>query len=277
MAGGPNLAADHDRDGKLSSALRKDASALIGEKLNPSMLDEVARRIRKEFHARTVEHHVLRGKSPEYVQVVFEVKLRPTRFDVSVPKFLYSSKQTWSGAAEATATVGHNGFTFGLVSDGDELAERYSGMVARYENNKLGSDRVRFRFQFENYHEQWNPATQRGGFRGPVPHPPEFRAGSDVRPCQAAHADAWARAFEQMESQFPAAQTEVRQRPDFNSALSPAVGGFGKPARPGRRVQPARGHHSSRQRFRLRAPPSSVPVHADAREERSDRRSDRRA
>jgi len=112
------------------------------------------------LHARTVEHHVLRGKSPEYVQVVYEVKLRPTRFDVSVPKFLYSSKQAWSGAVEGTATIGHNGFTVGLVSDGDELAERYSGLVARYENNKLGTDRVRFRFQFEDYHEQWSGATR---------------------------------------------------------------------------------------------------------------------
>jgi len=41
-----NLAADHDQDGKLSPALRKDASALIGEKLNPSMLDEIASRLR---------------------------------------------------------------------------------------------------------------------------------------------------------------------------------------------------------------------------------------
>src|SRR3954453_2245339 len=156
-----DLVADHDKNGKLSSGLRKDAAALIGEKLNPTMLEEVGRHIKKEFPARTVEHHVLRGKSPEYVQVVFDVKLRPTRFDVSIPKFLYSSKQAWSGAVEATATVGHNGFTVGGVSDGDELAERYTGMVARYENNKLGTDRVRFRFQFEDYREQWNPATER--------------------------------------------------------------------------------------------------------------------
>jgi len=89
-----NLAADHDRNGKLSSTLRKDVAALIGEKLNPTMLEEVGHRIRKEFRARTVEHHVLRGKTPEYVEVVYEIKLRPARFDVSVPKFLYHSKQT---------------------------------------------------------------------------------------------------------------------------------------------------------------------------------------
>src|ERR1051326_717250 len=112
-------------DERISSVLRKDIAALIGEKLNPTILDDLARRLRKELHARTVEQRVLRGKSPDYVQVVFEVHLRPTRFDVSVPKFLYSGKQGWSGAVEGTATVRQNGFTLGLASDGDELIERY--------------------------------------------------------------------------------------------------------------------------------------------------------
>jgi len=154
-----DLAADHDHDGRLSPALRKDVSALIGEKLNPTLLDEIGRRLRKEFHARTVEHRVLRGKSPDYIQVAFDIRLRPTRFDVSVPKFLYSSRQGWNGAVEGTTTVGHSGFTVGLVSDADELAERYTGMVARYENTRLGSDRVHLRFAFEDYHTQWEAAT----------------------------------------------------------------------------------------------------------------------
>jgi hypothetical protein len=161
-----NLVADRDHDGKLSPALRKDLSALIGEKLNPSLLEDVGRRIRKEFRARTVEHHVRRGKLPEYVQVVFEIKLHPARFDLSVPKFLYTSKQIWSGSLEATASVRHHGLTFGVISDGDELTERYSGVVARYANDRVAGDRVGFRFQFENYNQQWNPATERAGVAG---------------------------------------------------------------------------------------------------------------
>src|ERR1017187_676787 len=151
-----------DRNEKISPGLGKEIAALIGEKLNPSVLDDLAHRLRKEFHARTVEHHVVRGKTPDYVQVVFDVKLRPTRFDVTVPKFLYNGKQGWSGAVEGTATIRHNGFTLGLVSDGDELAERYAGLVARYENTKLGTDRMHFGFQFETYHEQWNRNTLAG-------------------------------------------------------------------------------------------------------------------
>ena len=124
-----NVAAD--RGEKISSPLRKDIVAIIGEKLNPAILGDLARRLRKEFHARAVEHHILRGTVPDSVQVVFDVQLRPTRFDVAVPKFLYQAKQGWSGAVEGTAIVRHNSVTVGLVSDGDELAERYAGITAR--------------------------------------------------------------------------------------------------------------------------------------------------
>ncbi len=208
-----DLARDHDPEGKLSPALRKDASSLIGEKLNPSLLDEIARRLRKEFHAREVEHRVLRGTSPDYVQVAFDVRLRPARFDVSVPKFLYSSEQAWSGAVEGTATLGHHGFTAGLVSDSDELAERYTGVVARYENTRLGTDRLRLRFAFEDYHEQWDgsaltgipaDAADVGGlYRARTNFQPEltYALGRPLTLSVGA-------SFQSMQNEFPAAQTE---------------------------------------------------------------------
>jgi surface antigen Omp85-like protein len=149
-----------DRDGKISTGLRKDIVALIGNKLNAGVLDDLGRRLRKEFQARAVTHRVQRGDHPESVRVVFEVASRPTHFDVSVPKFLYASSLGWSGAVEGTLTVQHNGFTLGLVSDGDELAERFTGLRARYENTRLGTDRVRFRFDFDSFHDQWNSATR---------------------------------------------------------------------------------------------------------------------
>lgn len=148
-----------DRDEKISSSLRREILSLIGEKLNPSVLDDLSRRLRKEFHARAVTHRITRGATPEYVKVVFEIEAKPTRFDISVPKFLYTAKQGWSGAVEGTATVRQNAFTFGLVSDGDELPERYAGLLARYENTNLGTERVRLRFDFESYHTQWNRST----------------------------------------------------------------------------------------------------------------------
>jgi hypothetical protein len=153
-----NLASDHDQ--KISPSLRSQITALIGAKLNPSVLDDLGRRLRKEFQARTVTHRVQRGTAPDSVRVVFVISQRPTRFDVSVPKFLYASRQGWNGAVEGTATARNNAFTLGLVSDGDDLAERYTGLVARYENTRLGTDRAHLRFEFASYHELWNDATR---------------------------------------------------------------------------------------------------------------------
>src|SRR4029079_3052771 len=38
-------------------------------------------------------------------------------------------------------------------------AERYAGLVARYENTRVGSSRVHLRFGFESYHQQWTRST----------------------------------------------------------------------------------------------------------------------
>ena len=54
----------------------------------------------------------------------------------------------------------HNVFTFGLVSDADQLLERNAGLRLRYEHRKLGTDAVRFRMDFDSYHEKFNAATE---------------------------------------------------------------------------------------------------------------------
>ena len=64
---------DQRRD-KISSGLRRDLAALIGQKLNPGALDGLAARLEKEFSAREVTHRVLRGETPEHVRVEFEVE-----------------------------------------------------------------------------------------------------------------------------------------------------------------------------------------------------------
>jgi hypothetical protein len=144
---------------KISPSLAKRITALVGDKLNPSALEEIGKRLRREFRTNDVTHHVTRGDSPSFVRVVYEVGNNEKRFDVSVPKFLYNSRQGWSAAVETTATLKQNSFSFGLVSDGDELAERYAGLRARYENSRLGSGRVRLLFSFDSFHDQWNRAT----------------------------------------------------------------------------------------------------------------------
>ncbi len=45
---------------RISAILRHDILALIGNKLNPVALDQMANRLRREFHAHSVEQHVYR-------------------------------------------------------------------------------------------------------------------------------------------------------------------------------------------------------------------------
>ncbi|HVN04554.1 MAG TPA: BamA/TamA family outer membrane protein [Bryobacteraceae bacterium] len=143
----------------ISNGLRSELTRLVGEKLNPAALDDLATRIRRELHVRAVTHHLLRGQTPEHVRVVFDVRGRPAKFEASVPKLVYRTQGGFSGLLTGTATVGWQALTLGVVSDGDDLAERYSGIVARYEDKRLASERVSFRLDFASYHEQWNGAT----------------------------------------------------------------------------------------------------------------------
>ncbi len=217
-----NFSSAQDQDEKISRSLGKEITSLIGEKLNPAALEDIAKRLRREFHARSVERHVLRGTNPEYVQVVFEIKLRPSRFEITAPKFVYNSRQGWSGAVEGTATIKQNGFTFGLVSDGDELAERYAGLVTRYENAHVGTDRVHLRFAFESYHDQWNRNTLDELPAGPAaPAPPALEETSGIyrnrqnfqpeitfvvaRPLTLSVGTS----FERLQEQYPTAHTEA--------------------------------------------------------------------
>jgi len=209
-----NFASAKDSDRNISVSLGREIANLVGERLNPTVIDDLARRLRQEFHARTVEHRVLRGKSPDYVQVVFEIKFQPTRFDLSVPKAFYSSSQTWTGEVDATVTAHQNGFTVGLVSDGDELAERYTGVVARYENPRLGTDRARFRFEFESYHEQWDGNTLDRFAAGPDAVSAPYRTRQNIAPevtfvLARPLTLSVGTSFERFQEQYPEAHTEA--------------------------------------------------------------------
>src|SRR5437764_9138626 len=82
---------------KLSSFLRSDMNRLVGEKVDPESIDNLAKRIRKELHVSSVSHRLLRGESAEHVKVVFDVKGHRQDVDVTIPKLIFNSKSGWSG------------------------------------------------------------------------------------------------------------------------------------------------------------------------------------
>ena len=142
-----------------SRTLASQMQRLIGERLNVDALNDLARRIMADLHAQHVSFRLARGVAPEHVRVVFEVERPKGVFDVAVPKVVYRSDQGFSGTGDITATFGANRFTLGGTSDADQLIERFSGVSAKYERTALGSDRLRFSLEFDDYRIDYDRAT----------------------------------------------------------------------------------------------------------------------
>ncbi len=143
----------------LSDPLQTELDQVVGQNLDQSLLERLSDQMKDELHVPDVSFHVTKGQMPERVVVTFEVGEKEKSFDLDVVRFLYHSKQGWTGEGGATVRIHGNALKFGLISDGDRMAERYAGMQAAYERTNVGTDRLALRFRFLSYHEQWNRAT----------------------------------------------------------------------------------------------------------------------
>jgi len=204
----------------LSRALHEEIQNLVGGNFDQTILDGLTGRIKRELHAKSVSYRISRGDQPQQVKVNFEITRRSVELDVNVPKFLYSSTLGWTGVVEGVASSGPNTVTLRLLSDDDELVERETGMLARYENSRIGSDRLRLGFQFESYHEGWNPGTQSaeaarldGAPEEPGDPLASYRTRQNFQPMLTIVLArpltlAVGTSFERFQDQFPAARTE---------------------------------------------------------------------
>lgn len=198
---------------RLSTALASDLRRLVGENFNQETVDRLARRIRNELQVHAVHHKVTRGTEPETVKVVFEIRRWNDDLELSVPKFVYHSKNGWTGAVNASKTVGATRVSAGLVSDGDELVERYAGLRAGVERLSVFTDRLRLGFEFESYHQQWGRPSLDALEREPA-LPGIYRTRQNFEPAltveltRQVSVSAGA-SFERFQTQFPAARTEA--------------------------------------------------------------------
>ncbi len=136
----------------------------MGEQCDVAMLEDLSVQIRRELHLRTVTEHLSKGSAPDRIRVNFEVVRRDLFFDISLPKFLFPLETGLNRRAGCQhAPEAKSDFTFGVVSNGDDLTERFTGITARYDSPSFGgSGRPPLRrHDFEDYHEQWNQATHR--------------------------------------------------------------------------------------------------------------------
>ena len=174
-----------DTTNKISSGLLHELTAIIGQKLNPASLDTLAQNLKKEMSAREVTHRIVRGETPEQVRVEFEVRPARASLGMNVNQFVYNSKQGFSGSGEAAVTTGPHVFALGLVSNGDWLTERFSGVVARYEDKSVGTDRLSFKFEAETFHTQWNRLTVDAIAANPADAPALYRSRLAFHPTAA--------------------------------------------------------------------------------------------
>jgi outer membrane protein assembly factor BamA len=144
---------------KISSPLRLEVDKIVGTKYDLRAIEDLAERIKRESHVSDVKINVTRGTAPDHVIVNLDVKSEQQNFDLNVAKFVYDSKEGWNGDGAATLKYHGNDFTFGLVSDNDTLVERYAGLRAKFERENIFTHRLRFRFEFDSFHNQWNNAT----------------------------------------------------------------------------------------------------------------------
>lgn len=145
---------------RLSQPLRGELDQVVGQKLDHPRLDKIADQIKKELHVSDVTVKVEKGATPEHVTVDFEIKNNHRQnFDLNLARFLYNSIRGWTGEGRATTQAGGNSFSLGLVDDGDTLTERFAGIRAGFERDNLGSDRLALRFDYSDYHDEWNPVT----------------------------------------------------------------------------------------------------------------------
>ncbi|HEX4134695.1 MAG TPA: hypothetical protein VHY84_08820 [Bryobacteraceae bacterium] len=148
---------------KLPKTLRQRLTSLVGEQCDVATLEELSAQIRRELRLRTVTEHLSKGSAPGRIKVDFEMVRRDLFFDVSLPRFLYHSKQGFTGELDASTRIHQNDLSFGVISDGDDLTERFTGITARYDSAGFGYiaglERVHVGVSLEDYHEQWNEAT----------------------------------------------------------------------------------------------------------------------
>ena len=195
---------------KLKPEVRDEINGLVGEKFSQQKLDEICRLIHHALPERTVSVKVSRGDQPEHVKVVFEVGGHEQSFDLAAPSLLYQSREGATAEVDATVKVQTSSFTFGVLDNGDSLVERYAGLRARFENRKIGTDRLRLAFEFDSFHTMWNAATREGIDDTPF----LYRTRQNFEPVATFVIArpltlSFGMSFERFQSQFPAAHTEA--------------------------------------------------------------------
>jgi hypothetical protein len=147
---------------RLSQPLQDRIGGLVGSKFKPEVFQDVADHIRRELRHWAVSFRLDKGTQPESVRVIFEVTRADPEVKLTVPQFVYHSKQNFSFGLDTGWQGDSNIFRLGVLTDNDKLLERHSGIRGGYERIGIVGDRLRAGLMIESWRSQWNPAIGRG-------------------------------------------------------------------------------------------------------------------
>jgi hypothetical protein len=146
-------------ESRLSRTLKADLQKLVGDKFNPETVDRLVQRIKKELSGYKVVQRIAKGTKPENIKVVFDVVRNRHAQDLVLPRLAYHSRQNFTFGADADfGSEEHKAFA-GILTDNNELLERYSGFRGGYQRVAVDG-RFRAGFIAESYRSQWNPAIE---------------------------------------------------------------------------------------------------------------------
>jgi hypothetical protein len=144
---------------RLSTSLRDRIEHSVGAHFDQERLEEISRRIKEELRSRVVVMKVARGSKPEHVKVAFEVSTEKNEVR-ALPRLLYHSKQNFSFGWDGVWRPGDNRIAFGILTDNDDLLERFSGIRAGAGRRNLAGGHLNLDLDAETWRSQWNPAVQ---------------------------------------------------------------------------------------------------------------------
>jgi hypothetical protein len=145
----------------ISQALHDDMQKLVGNKYDPEAAEHIARRLRGELHGYRISVKVRRGEQAERVKVIFEAE-RITRypFDVRVSPLLYTTNDKFSLNLVPGFDTHHNYFSFGFITDANDLLERNTGLMLRYEHRKVGTSVVQVGVEYDYFWPDFQSETE---------------------------------------------------------------------------------------------------------------------
>jgi len=144
---------------RISDSLRAEMHGLIGNKFNQEHADRLARKLRKELTGYRISQRITKGTKQDAIRLIFDVERSRKSADVVLPRLAYHSKQNFTFGTDITLGDDNNEFRAGIMTDNNEMLERYSGLRGGYYRVMLDG-RLKVGFMAETWRSQWNPAVE---------------------------------------------------------------------------------------------------------------------